>query len=170
MNLILSKRAFFEIEQECLEYPDVETGGILIGKHTSRDITVPFVVGSGPAAKRTHSRFEPDINWQQKLLDQYFEKHGLNYVGSFHRHFGNFCCPSSIDYEAALHILADSDWAIDRAVFPIILINKETLLIYPYYISREAPTFQLMTMALVDDSLAPITSIINKEEATCPES
>ncbi|MBW2063313.1 MAG: Mov34/MPN/PAD-1 family protein [Deltaproteobacteria bacterium] len=170
MNLILSKRAFFEIEQECLKYPDVETGGILIGKHTSRDIIVPFVVGSGAAAKRTASRFEPDINWQQKLLDQCFENHGLNYVGSFHRHFGNFCCPSSMDYEAALHILTDPNWAIDRAVFPIILINKETLVIYPYYISREEPTFQLMTMSLVDDNLPPIASIIKKEGATCPES
>jgi integrative and conjugative element protein (TIGR02256 family) len=170
MNLILSRRAFFEIERECLEYPDVETGGILIGKHTFRDIIVPFVVGSGLAAKRTPSCFEPDINWQQKFLDQYFENYGLNYVGSFHRHFGNFCCPSSIDYQAALQILTDPDWAIDQAVFPIILINSETLVIYPYYITRKEPSFQLMTMALVDDNLPPIASIINKGEATCLES
>ena len=63
MNLILSEKAYTEIRQECLRYPQVETGGILVGKCNSDDIVVPLIIGSGLSAQRNPSRFEPDVAW-----------------------------------------------------------------------------------------------------------
>lgn len=158
-NLIISQRAFIEIHSECFKYPDVETGGILIGICIGTDIMVPFAIGSGPGACRMPNRFAPDVKWQQKRLDQYFEKYGFNYIGSFHRHPGKLTQPSFIDYQAALQILTDPDWAVYEVVFPIIILENNSSVIYPYYIGRTYLKFEPMAIGVVPDDHPLLTSI-----------
>ena len=150
MNLVLSKRAFAEIEKECLSYPLVETGGTLIGHRLGSEIVVPFVVGSGPDATRSPFRYTPDVEWQQKHHDDLFEKHQVNFVGSFHRHFGSFSL-SIIDYHVALQILSDPEWDISRAIFVIVLVENDGIVIYPYHISKTNMSFELTTVGVVPD-------------------
>lgn len=154
-RLILSKSAFEQIKKECLNHPLVETGGILIGKLNSQEVLVPFTTGSGPKAVRTASSFEPDVEWQQKILDDLFEKYRVNYVGSYHRHFGGFASPSWIDYGTAIHILSSQDWNISQIVFPIILLNSQGIEIYPYYISRDSKDFRPIAMGIMPDEEFP---------------
>ena len=53
MNLILTQRVFSLIEQECLRYPQVETGGILVGRCDCGDVLAILAIGSGPGARRS---------------------------------------------------------------------------------------------------------------------
>jgi integrative and conjugative element protein (TIGR02256 family) len=163
-NLVLSQRAFAEMHYECFKHPQVETGGILVGAGNAEDIIVPFTLGSGPAAYRSSSRFEPDVAWQQERLEQYFEKYGINYVGSFHRHPGRLSRPSSIDYCTAVRILFDPDWAVDESVFPIILLKGRKIVIYPYYMCRKRLKFELMTMFMVPDDHVLLKRITKKDK------
>lgn len=167
LNLTLSRRAFDNIKKECLKYPDVETGGILVGKCNALDFVAPYAIGSGPSALRSPTRFEPDVFWQQKFLNGYNEKYGLNYIGSFHRHFGNFFCPSPIDHSAAMYITSDPDWGVSQIIFPIILLKEEMIEIYPYSFSRENPNFQLIPMLVVPDEHPLIYSYPDDGEEKC---
>jgi integrative and conjugative element protein (TIGR02256 family) len=170
MNLVLTRQVFSVIEQECRSHPHVETGGILVGGYSPEDIVAVFAIGSGPSANRTPSRFAPDVAWQQKILDNYFERYGLNYVGSFHRHPRNFNRPSIIDHRTAIQILNDPDWAVQQIVFPIILPEDHTVVIYPYYISSRRPEFELMPTALLPDDDPLINSIKDRRKEKCQES
>jgi len=169
MDLVLSERTFHEVQKECLKYPEVETGGILVGRFKSEDVQAIFAIGSGPAAHRSVTRFRPDVAWQQKQLDKYFEDYGLNYVGSFHRHFGNFSRPSIIDYWAANQILSDLDWEVRKAVFPIILVQGNAVEIYPYYICRTSRKFERISMKVVPDDDPSVSIAIKEEESKCAE-
>ena len=166
-NLILSQKAFAEIKNECLKHPFLESGGILAGRSNTEDIIVPLVIGSGPEANRSPSRFEPDVSWQQKLLDRYFEMYNIDYVGSFHRHPGSLSRPSAIDYEAAVQIFNDPDWAVDEAVFPIILFESANIVIYPYYTSRTDLKFRPMALGIVPDEHPFIRLATREDKEKC---
>jgi len=170
VNLVLTRQAFSVIEEECLSHPHVESGGILVGARNCQDVVAIFAIGSGPGARRTPCRFEPDVAWQQKRLDRCFEDCGLNYVGSFHRHPPNLRQPSAMDYQAARQILFDPDWAADQIVFPIVLLRSRSAVIYPYYICRQSPDFELMSMGLVPDDDPLIRKIISERKTKCQKS
>jgi len=161
MNLILSQSAFTGIRRECLKYPLIESGGILVGIFDTENVIVPFVIGSGPFARRSLIKFQPDVKWQQKRLNRLFKKYKINYVGSFHRHPSNLYTPSSTDYHAAVQILSDPDWAVNASVFPIILVQDKSITIYPYYISRKRLQFDPMTMMVLPDD-HPVIKVDSK--------
>jgi len=165
MNLILSQSAFSDIKQECLRYPHLETGGILIGKCDSENVFVPFAIGSGTFARRSFARFKPDVEWQQERLDRYFEEYGINYVGSFHRHPGSLSRPSLIDYDTAVQILSDPEWAVNESVFPIILLRDGEVVIYPYYICRNHLKFEVMTAFMVPNNHVLLNQITEKDKS-----
>jgi len=152
MNLKMSQTAFEEMKKECLTYAMVETGGILIGRLVGDEIIVPFSIGSGLEAVRTPFSYEPDVDWQQKMLDGLFDKFKLNYVGSYHKHPHYMTYPSRIDYVAAMHILSSSDWGVSQIIFPIVVSNGHEILVYPYYISRNAKAFRLIPMNVIPDN------------------
>jgi integrative and conjugative element protein (TIGR02256 family) len=166
-SLIISRQAFKKIRGECLRYRFLETGGIMVGRREGDDLVVPFVIGPGPRAARTWSRFEPDVDYQQKRLERYFELFGINYVGSFHRHPGKFSEPSLIDHRTAVGILTDAGWVVAEAAFPIILVENRAVVIYPYYICRRKLRFEPMTMYVVPDDHDVITRITKENESKC---
>jgi integrative and conjugative element protein (TIGR02256 family) len=153
------------MRSECFRYPFLETGGILIGAANGGNIIVPLIIGSGPGAVRSPVRFKPDVEWQQERLDKYFENYGLNYVGSFHRHPGGYTRPSLADHKTAMRILSDPDWAVDEIVFPIIIFEAATFVVYPYYICRNKPEFRLTAVGVVPDDHSLMNSIIKLREA-----
>jgi len=151
MKLILSKSASEEMKKECLSHPLVETGGILLGRFEGDEILAPFVTGAGPKAVRTASSFEPDVEWQQVILNELFEKYKVNYVGSYHKHPDYITCPSFIDYGTAIHILLSPEWNVSQIVFPIIVSNSKGIEVYPYYISRDSKDFRPIAMGIIPD-------------------
>jgi integrative and conjugative element protein (TIGR02256 family) len=150
MELILTKKAYRAVVEECTAFPEVETGGILVGKKIGgQNIVVPFALGSGPKAKRSWTRFTPDVDWQQEALEKLFNRYQVNYVGSFHRHPGCYRQPSSLDAKTAQEIISSPDWAVSEAVFPIIIFKRRKVEIYPYYISRSSKGFHPIPWQIV---------------------
>jgi integrative and conjugative element protein (TIGR02256 family) len=65
-----------------------ETGGMLVGYRSSHSYVITQVIGPGPAAVHTRTRFEPDAGWQFGQLDQAFaQSAGFHrYLGDWHTH------------------------------------------------------------------------------------
>ena len=163
MKLIMSHHAYRSIVEECLSFPEVETGGILIGKKIDdKCIVAPFTLGSGKSPFRTRTRYSPDIKWQQVHLEKLFSRYGVNYVGSYHRHPGNYCVPSSYDYKAACQIVTDPAWNVTDAIFPIINLAGKKISFYPYYFSRTSREFRLINWQIVSPKNKLIRDVLRK--------
>jgi integrative and conjugative element protein (TIGR02256 family) len=157
MKLLPTRRAYNSMLRECISYPNTESGGILVGRKISADVfVVPFAIGSGPKASRSRTRFTPDVDWQQPILDRLFEAFGINYVGSFHRHPGSYSQPSFLDLRSAKDITSSQEWNVREAVFPILVFNGEVIEIYPYYFSRDSGGFRAISWQVIpnNDQLA----------------
>ena len=156
MQLILMEKAYRKIVEECFSFPEVETGGILIGRKVDRhNIVVPFALGSGPKARRSYTRFSPDVAWQQHALEKLFERYQINYIGSFHRHPGNYSQPSLLDYKTAIGILESPDWGISEAVFPILILKNKKVEFHPYHMSWKSKRFQPIDWQVVSNKKGP---------------
>jgi integrative and conjugative element protein (TIGR02256 family) len=151
-RLILAKKAHDAAVEECLHYPDTETGGILVGRKVGEDFVVPFVVAGGPKARRSTGGFAPDSGWQQKFLNFLFARFGVDYLGDFHRHPGTMDLPSQHDLETAHEIVTDPSWAKPEALFPIAVIEKEEVRIRAFLITREKPEFVEVPLEVVPDT------------------
>ncbi len=169
MELILTDKSYKLILNECLAAPETETGGILIGKKIDEQrLVVPFALGPGIRSKRSCFRFSPDVEWQQIYLDKLFNRFGVNYLGSYHRHPGNYCLPSSHDFKAACHIVTDPEWNVEEAVFPIInIINliDQIISFHPYYFNRRSKQFQSIDWRIVSHTDPLIQQVMQRGDA-----
>ncbi len=150
MELIITDKAYRSILDECLAAPKTETGGILIGKKIDKHrLVVPFALGPGLKARKSWIRYSPDVEWQQIYLEKLFDRYGINYVGSYHRHPGYSCLPSGPDFEAACRIVTDPEWNVQEAIFPIINLAGNRINFHPYYFTRRLMVFQLIGWRIV---------------------
>lgn len=162
MQLLLTQRAFSHITRECILHLLTETGGILIGEKIDGAFVVPFAIGSGPRAKRSRTRFTPDVEWQQRILDKLFVLCSANYVGTFHRHPGSDSRPSPLDYKTAKEITSSPDWNIKEAIFPIVLLNEKGIEIFPYYFSENSEDFQPISWQIIANDSDIARSILKR--------
>jgi integrative and conjugative element protein (TIGR02256 family) len=163
MELILTNKVYRSIHDECMSFPDLETGGILIGKKVDdKCIVVPFSLGSGMKTLRTRIRYSPNVKWQQFYLEKLFNRYGVNYVGSYHRHPGNNCVPSAHDFKAASQIVTDPEWNVAEAVFPIINLIGNKIIFYPYYFTRYSKRFQLVQWHIISSKDSLIKKILKR--------
>jgi len=165
MELILTDRTYRSIINECSSVAETETGGILIGKRIDEQrIVVPFSLGPGFKAKRSWIRFSPDVQWQQVYLEKLFNRYGVNYVGSYHRHPGNDYLPSHLDLKTVRRITCDPEWNAPEAVFPIITMNDNKINFYPYHFSRAAEGFQLIDWRIVNHNDRLVKSTLKRSK------
>lgn len=166
MKFILTHHAYRSIVYECMSFPNMETGGILIGKKIDDEyIIAPFTLGSGMSPIRTRTRYSPDVKWQQVYLEKLFNRYGVNYVGSYHRHPGNYCVPSSYDYKAACQIITDPEWNVTDAIFPIINLTGKKISFHPYYFSRSSREFRLIDWQIVSPKHKLIRCVLKKRHS-----
>ena len=69
-------------------YP-LETGGILIGYRASlRESVITSLIGAGPRAIRTRTSFTPDLDYQERAIEQHFllTEGSESYLGDWHSH------------------------------------------------------------------------------------
>lgn len=165
MKLILSEKAYRIIVNECRSVIGTETGGILIGKKINEQhIVVPFALGPGPKTKRSCFRYAPDVRWQQVYLDKLFDRHGVNYVGSYHLHPGNNHLPSYQDLKTARKITSDPDWNVKEAIFPIINLTDNQISFYPYFFLRASKGFQPIVWQIVNHNDRLIKSVLKRRD------
>jgi len=163
MELVLTNKVYRSILDECMTFPNVETGGILIGKKIDEQcIVAPFSLGSGVRTLRTRIRYSPDVKWQQVYLEKLFKRYGVNYVGSYHRHPGNNCMPSSHDYKAACQIVTDPEWNVTEAIFPIVNLIGKKISFHPYYFTRNSRQFRLIGWHIVSPKDRLIKKVLKR--------
>ena len=70
-----------------VSFPD-ETGGMLLGYANHDDVVVRGIIGPGPRARHRRTRFTPDAEYQQQLLEAHFHRTGgvETYLGDWHSH------------------------------------------------------------------------------------
>jgi integrative and conjugative element protein (TIGR02256 family) len=100
-----------------------ETGGMLLG-YEGMDAPEPVVtevIGPGPNARHSPSRFEPDADWQQGEVERIYADSGriTTYLGDWHTHPRGPARPSRKDRRTARRIARSKE---ARAPAPLMLI------------------------------------------------
>lgn len=125
------------IKSICLQNPDLETGGILVGKYSTDLITAIVLHIDGPTkdSKSGSTWFFRGIKGLKKSLDTFWTKENLYYLGEWHYHPLSSPKPSEID---DLHMKSITKNDNMRCENPILLIiggdprNKEIFSVTVY--------------------------------------
>jgi integrative and conjugative element protein (TIGR02256 family) len=112
------------IEKEAAKAVRTETGGILAGTGSLRnlDAKVGRASGPGPTARRTLFFFARDTNYCQALLNRWAAHSGgeVDYLGEWHKHHEIVPRPSRRDIITCSEIAADANYHVDRCLLLII--------------------------------------------------
>lgn len=147
-KLLIAQRVNALIEARCRAYPDVETGGVLLGTK----LRVLFDVSDGPRAHRSREAFRPSAAWQQRYVDYLFERFGVDYLGDWHKHPSHVPTPSATDLATARTIVTSERWNTPQAVFPIATMDRGVVSLRAFRITRENQRFEEIPIVIVPDS------------------
>jgi integrative and conjugative element protein (TIGR02256 family) len=112
------------IERQVLTARD-ETGGLLLGNIGPGNRRVVLAASPpGPKALHHPTMFERDLDFSQFVLNEVYARHGLSYVGEWHKHPSMCTEPSGGDEVGCRSILSDPDYRIDGLLlFPIFTVS-----------------------------------------------
>ena len=98
-TLYISQRAWSQIEKAVRLYPDLETGGILLGNETKeQDWIITFASDPGPNALRMQNAIMFDDSYLHQMVRQKTRfSNRSHYVGDWHSHTVSKLAPSKID-------------------------------------------------------------------------
>lgn len=114
------------IFNEVVSSPNVETGGVLIGKIDGTTATIYRATGPGPKALRTATRFERDIEYAQQQLDMESSSDPSNvYIGEWHSHLVPKPVPSGRDVLSLTGIAQSPNYATDCPIMLICGFDQE---------------------------------------------
>lgn len=126
ISLVLPDAMLDAMRAECERGLPNETGGVLVGHMDGAGCTViAGVVGPGPRAYRTPSRFRRDGEYAQREVDRmHTESEGRDdYVGEWHSHPASVG-PSSVDRGSMDWIGGNARYQRDE---PVLIIMQRTL-------------------------------------------
>jgi integrative and conjugative element protein (TIGR02256 family) len=108
-EVILSKEALSMILAESSKYPDVETGGILLGYYKKGKAVVTRATRGGSKAKRSRLHFRLDEKFANaEIVRAWRETHGrIYYLGEWHKHPLSILQASSTDKRSMEQISLD---------------------------------------------------------------
>jgi integrative and conjugative element protein (TIGR02256 family) len=122
LTATVSAESLDEMATLVKEKSGIETGGVLAGNVDSDgNIIVTQASGPGPKALHTRTRFEKDIDYCQKYLDDLFQSSGGKtvYVGEWHSHPEEDNRPSGIDIKSLSEIALQKEYL---TVNPLMII------------------------------------------------
>ena len=111
-----------EMIRQVVDKKGIETGGVLAGYvDEHKNVTIRFASGPGPKAVETASRFEKDVEFCQKFLDDLYKEHGSEavYLGEWHSHPNENNRPSNTDLRSLNEIANQKEYLTDQ---PIMII------------------------------------------------
>ena len=128
--IVLSDSAQDQILDEVkkVKVKGIETGGIFIGfESTKKEIVILEASGPGPKAIMTPTRFERDVEYCQKKLEEASVKLGIRglYVGEWHFHPSGRNEPSPLDIKSLHEIAKQKNYATDHPVMIIADSHRE---------------------------------------------
>jgi integrative and conjugative element protein (TIGR02256 family) len=106
-NIWIKQKLIDEILADIEDYSPLETGGAFFGYHSkSSDVVITHLIPAGPNAKHKRYSFEPDQEFQLKLMEElYYEKNAsVSYLGDWHSHPTNVSNLSRRDERTLLNI------------------------------------------------------------------
>ncbi|HEY3351713.1 MAG TPA: Mov34/MPN/PAD-1 family protein [Polyangia bacterium] len=106
----------------CAASPNLETGGILIGRYAA-SLRVAVVTGlSGPPAgsRGSSSTFFRAIGHLQRWLDELWSSRGGYYLGEWHAHPGGSAEPSGIDVHQLSAIANDPGYCCPEPILVVL--------------------------------------------------
>lgn len=104
------------------ENTSIETGGVLAGQiDDSGNLLITNVSGPGPKSIKTETKFEKDVEFCQKFLDElYMESNQkISYVGEWHSHPSSNNNPSGRDIASLSEIAIQNNYLTERPVMII---------------------------------------------------
>ncbi len=126
ISLVLDEEVKSMIVATTEAFPEVETGGILIGfEDECRRAIVIKATGPGPKAVHKMDRFERDVEFIQKELEESaskFGKRGL-YLGEWHSHLNPNPQPSPLDLTSLFGISEALNYLIRSPTMVIVGLN-----------------------------------------------
>lgn len=146
VRAILAESAYQAIASETVNSPEVETGGLLIGRRIYHKGTPLIVVlhasGPGRSADRQVLQFAPDHERLQRELEEWrsrFATYGVDYIGEWHKHPPEIPHLSRGDVQQARRILADSSYELPDGdlLLPISRIDGDSVALDVYLVSRD---------------------------------
>lgn len=109
--------------------PDLETGGILVGRHLDEE-SVEVTAASPPGPRATHRRFSfsRDTKFLQSWLDEQFAQGEgeFDYVGEWHVHLALNAPPSSVDRRSLFRIARKKNYATSSPILIIVESSPPT--------------------------------------------
>lgn len=121
MNCWVHNKVLADIETESDRWRPKETGGLLLGYWSDREVVVTTSTWPGPKAKHTASSYSPDANFDRdQVVNVYEESSGvISYLGDWHSHPRGGCGLSQQDVITLFNI---STYEPARAATPIMLL------------------------------------------------
>lgn len=133
--------------------PRVETGGILMGRDI-RPLTVNVTHASLPGPKAHHSstKFLRDTEYCSKVLQEHYEKYGIDYVGEWHSHIVPLRGVSGGDIATLASIIYDPDYDFNAfACIVALLENNKVELVG--YITTKGYIYQVEIRVIDNDTV-----------------
>jgi len=98
-----------------------ETGGVLMGYWASNNVVVTDLIGGGPLARRTSTRFYPDSAYQVQAIEEIYNHSGAirTYLGDWHTHPRGRLALSPTDRQTLRRI---AKYPLARANSPIMML------------------------------------------------
>ena len=134
MKYVVSQRVLETIKGECRKYPDLETGGILVGFRDSKQVSITHATGSGPNADRSSHHFSKDTPYLQSVLDLLGRYYQVNYLGVWHKHPQEMPFPSAGDVFSAMTEVSDQEMGLGELITPICVVERDEVKILPFLI------------------------------------
>lgn len=100
--ILMTKRAKQKIKRELRRYPELETGGILLGVNVGGILIVIDTTSSGENSTHEKCRFEMDMSFALNEVNSVIEKYcllDLRIVGIWHNHNNEYCVFSDDDMQ-----------------------------------------------------------------------
>ncbi len=122
-TVTIASSAFEAIRTEVMNScPDLETGGILLGRPATRSAELHVTVAGDPGPTAVHEprRFLRDPIHAQTLADRAWRDHGAVWVGEWHTHPAAGLLPSDIDLRSYLRHLDDPELGFEEFVSLIV--------------------------------------------------
>lgn len=115
-NIIFSVEAVGSILVACFSYREnLETGGILIGPQSKKNIVTDILPSSAYAERRSSTYYQTpkDVEILNAQLRRY-QAMGYDFKGYYHKHPSGFYSLSGGDHASCLEILRSSNYKIDN--------------------------------------------------------
>lgn len=151
VNVVFSEKAYLGIVVETYERVGTETGGIFLGKFIRGKWYVLETLDPGPNSIFSPAYFEYDTPYVNHLANKIerFYKSGLELIGLWHRHPGNFSSFSNTDNSTNIKYASQNDRGAISALVNLVPDFKLTL----YHVG--VPLRYTLIDYQVDDELIP---------------